>query len=149
MNLLRLFSRTPSAPAARERLQVLLAHERAAVGDSDLVTKLRDEILRAISKHMQVDDEKVSVRMERGAQVSTLAVDIEIPFDAGKHVHKVSSAARLAKAAARRPVSAALSAEALPARARAAMPSKITAQRNSAKARWKGCKVRPCRAWAP
>ncbi len=84
MSLFRLFFRTPSAPAARERLQVLLAHERASVGDSDLVTKLRDEILRAISKHMQVDDEKVSVRMERGAQVSTLAVDIEIPFDAGK-----------------------------------------------------------------
>lgn len=84
MNLLRLFSRPRSAPAARERLQVLLAHERAAVGDSDLLGKLRDEILRAISKHMQIDDDKVSVRMERGAQVSTLAVDIEVPFDAGK-----------------------------------------------------------------
>ncbi|MCU4181527.1 cell division topological specificity factor MinE [Bosea sp. BH3] len=84
MNLLRLFSRPRSAPAARERLQVLLAHERAAAGDSDLVAKLRDEILRAISMHMQVDDDKVSIRMERGAQVSTLAVDIEIPFDAGK-----------------------------------------------------------------
>jgi cell division topological specificity factor len=84
MNLLRLFSRTQSAPAARERLQVLLAHERASVGDSDLVSKLRDEILRAISKHMQVDSDKVSVRMERGAKVSTLAVDIEIPFDAGR-----------------------------------------------------------------
>ena len=86
MNLLRLFSRPrSSAPAARERLQVLLAHERAtAGGDSDLLAKLRDEILRAISKHMQIDDDKVSVRMERGAQVSTLAVDIEVPFDAGK-----------------------------------------------------------------
>lgn len=84
MNLRRLFSRSQSAPAARERLQVLLAHERASVGGSDLVTKLRDEILRVISKHMQIDDEKVSVRMERGAKVSTLAVDIEIPFDAGK-----------------------------------------------------------------
>jgi cell division topological specificity factor len=84
MNLLRFFSRSPSAPAARERLQVLLAHERAAVGDSDLVAKLRDEILRAISKHMQIDDDKVNIRMERGAKVSTLAVDVEIPFDAGK-----------------------------------------------------------------
>ena len=85
MNLLRLFSRPRSAPAARERLQVLLAHERASnAGDSDLLGKLRDEILRAISKHMQIDDDKVSVRMERGAQVSTLAVDIEVPFDAGK-----------------------------------------------------------------
>lgn len=84
MNLFRFFSRGQSAPAARERLQVLLAHERAVTGDSDLVNKLRDEILKAISKHMQVDDEKVSIKMERGAQVSTLAVDIEIPFDAGK-----------------------------------------------------------------
>ena len=84
MNLFRLFSRGQSAPAARERLQVLLAHERAATGDIDLVNKLRDEILKAISKHMQVDDEKVSIKMERGPQVSTLAVDIEIPFDAGK-----------------------------------------------------------------
>ena len=84
MNLLRLFSRPASAPAARERLQVLLAHERASIGDSDLVGKLRDEILAVIAKHIQIDGEKVSVKMERGAQVSTLAVDIEIPFDAAR-----------------------------------------------------------------
>ncbi|TWG65223.1 MULTISPECIES: cell division topological specificity factor MinE [unclassified Aminobacter] len=86
MNLFRIFSRPPSsAPAARERLQVLLAHERAVVGgDSDLVAKLRDEILRVIQKHMKIDQEKVSVTMERGDQMSTLAVDIEIPFKPGK-----------------------------------------------------------------
>lgn len=84
MNLRRLFFRPQSAPAARERLQVLLAHERLSSEGSDLVTKLRDEILQVIAKHVQVDNDKVNVRMERGAQVSTLAVDIEIPFDAGK-----------------------------------------------------------------
>lgn len=84
MNFRRLFSRSQSAPAARDRLQVLLAHERATVGGSDLVTKLREEILRVIAKHVQIDDKKVTVKMERGAKVSTLAVDIEIPFDAGK-----------------------------------------------------------------
>ena len=84
MSFFRLFTGSQSAPAARERLQVLLAHERAAVGDSDLVTKLRDEILRVVAKHMQIDDDKVSVKMERGPQVSTLAVDIEIPFDASR-----------------------------------------------------------------
>jgi len=84
MNPFRFFARSPSAPAARERLQVLLAHERASTKDSDLVAKLRDEILRVISKHMQIDDEKVNVTMERGKQVSTLAIDVEIPFDAGK-----------------------------------------------------------------
>jgi len=86
MNFFRVFSRSQSsAPAARERLQVLLAHERAATsGDSELVSKLRDEILRVISKHMEIDHDKVSVKMDRGAQVTTLAVDIEIPFEAGK-----------------------------------------------------------------
>ncbi|KPF65927.1 cell division topological specificity factor [Bosea sp. AAP35] len=82
MNLRRFFTRTPSAPAARDRLQLLLAHERASAGGSDLLAKLRDEILLAIAKHVQIDGDKVSVKMERGAQVSTLAVDIEIPFEA-------------------------------------------------------------------
>lgn len=82
MSFLRLFSRNRSAPAARERLQVLLAHERTAVGGSDLVSKLRDEILQVIAKHMDVDDDKVSVTMERGPQVSTLAIDVEVPFAA-------------------------------------------------------------------
>ncbi|MBX3568679.1 MAG: cell division topological specificity factor MinE [Rhizobiaceae bacterium] len=96
MNLLRLFSRTPTAPSARERLQVLLAHERVAFGDSDLVSKLRDEILAVIARHVQIDGDKVTVKMERGAQMSTLAVDIEIPFDATK---KKLDAAKNKKAA--------------------------------------------------
>ena len=84
MSLFRFFSKTQSAPAARERLQVLLAHERASTGGSDLVAKLRDEIVRVVSRHMHIEQDKVSVKMERGAQVSTLAVDVEIPFDAAK-----------------------------------------------------------------
>jgi cell division topological specificity factor len=84
MNLLRFFSRPPSAPSARERLQVLLAHDRANSGDSDLVSKLRDEILAVIARHVQIDGDKVSVKMDRGAQVSTLAVDIEIPVDTSR-----------------------------------------------------------------
>jgi cell division topological specificity factor len=84
MNLFGLFSRAQSAPAARERLQVLLAHERAGAQGADLVAKLRDDILRVISRHMQIDQDKVSVKMERGDKVSTLAVDVEIPFNAAK-----------------------------------------------------------------
>jgi len=105
MNLFRLFSRTQSAPAARERLQVLLAHERASVGgDADLVAKLRDEILAVISKHMKIDDEKVSVKMERGEQMSTLEVDIEIPFDATRKMNAANKADAAKKAeAAKKP----------------------------------------------
>lgn len=92
MKLFRLFSRAESAPAARERLQVLLAHERASTNGTDLVGKLRDEILRVISRHMAIDQDKVSVKMERGAQVSTLAVDVEIPFQEAKPVRRKRAA---------------------------------------------------------
>ena len=80
MNLMSLFKKRDSAPVARERLQILLAHERSFAGQSDLVAVLREEILAVIAKHVKVDAEKVQVKMERGAAVSTLEVDIEIPM---------------------------------------------------------------------
>jgi cell division topological specificity factor len=82
LNLLRLFGgRNASAPVARERLQILLAHERGLLGQPDLLVTLREEILAVVSKHVTLDPEKVIVRLERGKQVSTLEVDIEVPND--------------------------------------------------------------------
>ena len=81
MRLLRLFSgrNTSSAPVARERLQILLAHERGLLGQSDLLVTLREEILAVVSKHIQLDPDKVMVKLDRGKTVSTLEVDIEVP----------------------------------------------------------------------
>lgn len=80
MSLFNFFKRNTSAPVARERLQVLLAHERTIVGgESDLVAILREEIMAVIAKHMAVPQDKVQIKMDRGASVSTLEVDIEIP----------------------------------------------------------------------
>ena len=83
MNILRFFGRRTPASTARERLKVLLAHERASVGGNDLVEILRQEIMDVLAKHVQIDGRRVHVEMERGEQVSTLAVDIEIPVDTG------------------------------------------------------------------
>jgi cell division topological specificity factor len=80
MGLLRLLRRrTGSAPVARERLQILLAHERGLRNQPDLLGILREEILAVVSRHVTLDPEKVVVRMDRGKSVSTLEVDIEIP----------------------------------------------------------------------
>jgi cell division topological specificity factor len=93
MNLLHLFQRRSAAPAkrssspeptrsasaARDRLTILLAHERAVIGRSELVQVLREEILAAIAKHVTVERHKVQVKMEGGEGISTLAIDIEIP----------------------------------------------------------------------
>ena len=80
MNLLRLINgRNASAPVARERLQILLAHERGLRGQPDLLELLRAEILAVVSRNVAIDPEKVVVRMDRGKHVSTLEVDIEVP----------------------------------------------------------------------
>ena len=82
MSLLRLFNNRPaaSAPVARERLQILLAHERGLRGGQlDLLEILREEILAVVSRHVALDPDKVIVRMDRGKHVSTLEVDIEVP----------------------------------------------------------------------
>jgi cell division topological specificity factor len=79
MNLLALFGRTRSAPQARERLQILLAHERAGAGRADLVAILQQEILAVIARRLPIDCDKVVVRLDPGDQVSTLAIDIEVP----------------------------------------------------------------------
>ncbi len=79
MSLFNLFRRQSSAPVARERLQILLAHERATRGQPDLLAVLREEILAAIAKHVSVDHDNVVVRMDRGSNVSTLEIDVELP----------------------------------------------------------------------
>lgn len=78
MSLFKLFRRG-SAPVARERLQILLAHERGARNQPDLLGLLREEILVVISRHVTFEPDRVQIRMDRGKTVSTLEVDIEIP----------------------------------------------------------------------
>ena len=64
MSFLSLFSRPSSAHVARERLQILLAHERVLVGQSDLITILRDEILAVIAKHVAMHPYHASAMRE-------------------------------------------------------------------------------------
>jgi cell division topological specificity factor len=81
MSLFSFFKQRGAAPVARERLQILLAHERAALGPRDLVAILRDELIATIARHIEFDPEKLTVKMERADSVSTLEIDVEIPCD--------------------------------------------------------------------
>jgi cell division topological specificity factor len=78
-----LFRRRGSAPLARERLQILLSHERTTGNRPDLLAILHEEILATISRQITVERENVRVRIDRGATVSTLEIDIEIPHLVG------------------------------------------------------------------
>jgi cell division topological specificity factor len=79
VNIFGLGRRRSSAPIARERLRILLEYERATIGQRDLMHVLREEILAVIGRHVPIDPDKVVVKVDRGATVSTLEIDIEVP----------------------------------------------------------------------
>ena len=92
MKLFNPFRRkTASAPKARERLQILLEYERCLVRQSDLIVVLREEILAVVARHVSIDPEKVQVTVERHEEVSTLAVDIELPNASGTRAMSASA----------------------------------------------------------
>jgi cell division topological specificity factor len=79
MNPFRFLTPIRSAPMARERLLILLDHERRPVKQTNLVAILREEIFAVIGRHVTLDPNKVQVREVLGAAVSTVVVNIEIP----------------------------------------------------------------------
>lgn len=81
MNILSLFGkRDETASVAKNRLQILLAHERAVDGsDAMLISKLREDILEVVAKRIDIDPDAVRLEMDRSGDVTTLGIDIELP----------------------------------------------------------------------
>jgi cell division topological specificity factor len=68
-----------TAPVARQRLQVLLAHERSKPGEPNLLGLIKDDILDAITRHVSVKPDAVKVKVERRKTVSTMRISLDLP----------------------------------------------------------------------
>lgn len=69
-----------SATVARERLQIILAHERSSLSQSpDYLPQLQRELLEVISKYVKIGSEDIKVNLERQDTLDVLEVKIEIP----------------------------------------------------------------------
>lgn len=75
--------RAKTAQTAKDRLQLLLAHERAAgAPDADFLPRLQADLLAVIRKYVTVDDKDVEVKMQRDDGVSSLEINVEMPVRA-------------------------------------------------------------------
>ena len=86
MSWLDLFrSRRPvgSADAAKERLQIVLSHERIGRTREDFLPKLQAELVAVVARYVAIDPGKVNVSVDRGGDMSTLAIEIELPGPGG------------------------------------------------------------------
>ena len=107
MSILNLFrsrprslSTAPTAPVAKERLQILLTHERAARSQPEYLPRLRRELLDVIARYAQIEEEKISVHYENKGTTSTLELNIELPNAAEVKAAADAKAAAEAKKAA-------------------------------------------------
>ena len=88
MGILSFFRRTqpPTAHVAKERLQVVLAHERTQRSQPDYLPRLRREILDVIGRYAPVDDDNIRMHYENSGNTSRLELDIELPAGASRAV---------------------------------------------------------------
>jgi cell division topological specificity factor len=87
----RLLGRSPeTAKTAKERLQLVLAHDRTHISPDTLVV-LKDEIIAVISKHVEIDRANVEVSVSRGPQGNRLVADIPVLGVRGKSRSRPSS----------------------------------------------------------
>jgi len=73
-----LFSgRKRSAKSAKERLQLVLIHDRTDLSGPALES-LRDELLAVISRHVEIDPDAVRINVERDGREQRLVADIPL-----------------------------------------------------------------------
>jgi len=81
MGLLDYFktNKTSSASLAKERLQILVAHERCARGQPSYLPQLQKELLEVIRKYVDVDQDAITVHFEQDENQETLELNIVVP----------------------------------------------------------------------
>ncbi|NOQ65224.1 MAG: cell division topological specificity factor MinE [Methyloprofundus sp.] len=81
MSLLDYFKSTKpnSAKVAKERLQILVAHERRSRHQPSYLPELQKELLAVIQKYIKVDQDAISVNFDSDDEQETLELNIILP----------------------------------------------------------------------
>ena len=70
-----------TASVAKERLQIILAHERNGrnAAEPDYLPALQRELVEVISKYIKINAEDIKVQLDRQDNLEVLEVKIELP----------------------------------------------------------------------
>jgi cell division topological specificity factor len=72
-----LFGRKKSAKGAKERLQLVLIHDRTDLTAAQLES-LKDELIETISRYIDIDPEAVSINIAHDGRAQRLVADIPL-----------------------------------------------------------------------
>lgn len=73
-------NRKKTAAVAKERLQIILAHEHnGRAGAPDYLPAMKQEILAVIAKYVAVEQDKINVNLDRQDDYEVLELNIVLP----------------------------------------------------------------------
>ena len=82
MNLFDFFrgrQKQTSASVAKERLQIIVAHERGQRSTPDYLPTLQKELVEVIRKYLNIGDDSVQIALENEGSCSILELNITLP----------------------------------------------------------------------
>lgn len=77
------FRKKSTASIAKERLQIIVSHERSQQNNPEFLNKLQQELIEVITKYIKVDKHQVKVELEHSGNHSILELNVVLP-----HVEK-------------------------------------------------------------
>ena len=79
LDFFRANKKPSTASVAKERLQIIVAHERGQRSTPDYLPALQKELMAVISKYVDINPNDIKVQLERQENLEVLEVKIELP----------------------------------------------------------------------
>ena len=82
MNIFDFFranKKVSTASVAKERLQIIVAHERGQRSTPDYLPALQKELVEVIRKYVNIGDDQVQIALENEGSCSILELNITLP----------------------------------------------------------------------
>ncbi|MBT3133638.1 cell division topological specificity factor MinE [Alteromonas sp. ALT199] len=78
-DLLKRKQKPSTAAVAKERLQIIVAHERRKRTEPDYLPMMQQEIIQVIRKYVTIADDQVSVQLDNNDDCSVLELNVTLP----------------------------------------------------------------------
>ncbi len=86
--------RRNSAAVARDRLKIVLAHERASRMAPDFLPDLQKELLEVVGRYIELREDMLRVNLARAGETSLLEINVELDGAVIKPVKNGAARAR-------------------------------------------------------
>jgi cell division topological specificity factor len=84
--------RRNSAVIAKDRLKIVLAHERASRDAPEFLSALQKDLLDVVGRYVEIRDDTLRVNVGKSADTSLLEINVEIDRSMFKPVHNGAAA---------------------------------------------------------